>query len=228
MDGLTARAAVRIGDAAEQIVSYAKMHDCDLIAMSTHGRNMVSRAFLGSVTDSVIHTSDVPTLTISPDKAKQYWTDDEVAISKILVPLDGSELAESAIPFAEELARNLSMEIVLVGAVKLANLPSPDAVGHFYATDGNIDGTFEAETHAYLSGVVDGPRKAGLVATYVLKVGASAPIVNDLAHNTPNNMIALTTHGRSGFRRMALGSITSAVVRNAGDPVLVIPPVRPE
>jgi nucleotide-binding universal stress UspA family protein len=227
-DGLTARVAVRIGDAAEQIVSYANTHECDLIAMSTHGRNMVSRALLGSVTDSVIRTSDVPTLTISPEKAKQYWTDDDVSISKILVPLDGSELAESAIPFAAALARKLSMEIVLVGAVKVANLPGPDAVGHFYATDARLPATVEAETHGYLSGVVDYLRKAGLAANYVLKVGAPAAIINEFAHDTPNNMIALTTHGRSGLRRMALGSVTSTVVRNAGDPVLVIPPVRPE
>ncbi len=222
-NGIDTRVAVRTGLAAEQVVSYAKRHDCDLIAMSTHGRNMVSRAILGSVTDSVVHTSDLPTLTVTPEKAKEYWTDG-VKLTTIIVPLDGSELAESALPYAEELGRNLSMEMVLVSAIKPTNLPSADAVGHFYATNEDFDASFEAETRAYLSGVVDTLRTKGLKATYMLKRGVPAAIINDLAHDTPDNMIALTTHGRSGIRRLALGSVTSAIVRSAGDPGLVVPP----
>ncbi|MDP7224459.1 MAG: universal stress protein [SAR202 cluster bacterium] len=220
--GLKARAAVRFGDAAEEIVRYAKKHECDLIAMSTHGRNMVSRAILGNITDSVIRTSDLPTLAITPEKAEQYWRSD-VELTKILVPLDGSEMAEGALPFAEELARTLSMEIVLVRAIGQTTLQSSD-VALFYAGDAGIDAEIEAEACAYLDSVVDKLSAKGLKVTCTFKRGVPAAAINELAHDTPDNVIALTTHGRSGFRRLALGSVTEAIVRNAGDSVLVIPP----
>ncbi len=67
----------------------------ELIAMSTHGRGRLGRAFLGSVTSKVVHSSRLPTLIITPDKAKKYG-EEGGTISRIMAPLDGSDLAETS------------------------------------------------------------------------------------------------------------------------------------
>ena len=81
--------------------------------MSANGRTALGRGILGSVTDSVILSSHVPTLAITPERAKRYWEEGSETISRVLVPLDGTPFAERALPYAEYLARELSLEVVL-------------------------------------------------------------------------------------------------------------------
>lgn len=68
--------------------------------MSTHGRNVIGRGILGSVTDKVAHSADVPVLTITPEKTRAYHGKEGIILSRVILPLDGSELAEQALPYA--------------------------------------------------------------------------------------------------------------------------------
>ncbi len=100
-----------LGEPAEQIVEVAHSQVCDLVAMSTHGRTALGRGLLGSVTDSVILSSHVPTLAITSEAANRYGS--EATISGIMAPLDGTPFAERALPYVEYLARELSLEVTL-------------------------------------------------------------------------------------------------------------------
>ena len=86
--GIETRVAAASGPVAEEILRFAQKDGSDLIAISTHGRGALGRAILGSVTDKIIHSSKIPTLAITPERAKNYWSDG-VVLSKIMVPLDG-------------------------------------------------------------------------------------------------------------------------------------------
>jgi nucleotide-binding universal stress UspA family protein len=102
-----------IGKPSEGIIEYADLHDCDLIAMATHDRNLLGQALRGSVTNSVIRSSHVPVIAITPEKQNGYQGQ-SVALSRVLVPLDGSPFAESVLPYVENLAARLGLEVVLV------------------------------------------------------------------------------------------------------------------
>lgn len=112
-DGVAAEVAVTFGNAAEQILGMATRHKCDLIAMSTHGRNALARGMLGSVTDKVIRTSPVPVLAIAPERAVKY-ADKGQPMTRVMAPLDGSPFAETALPYVKLLAQRLGMGVTLV------------------------------------------------------------------------------------------------------------------
>jgi len=104
--GVTAKSEVRIGIAAEQITRLADEICADLVAMSTHGRSGINRWALGSVADKVVRATE---RRIALIRAKDARADmrEKGLLNRVLVPLNGSELAEVALPYAEELAGRL-------------------------------------------------------------------------------------------------------------------------
>ncbi len=115
--GIKAKSIATIGGPAEEILRVSEEEGCGLIAMSTHGRNPIGRSILGSVTDRVIHASNIPVLTVTPERAKKYQ-EEGAPLTTIVVPLDGSELAQRALPYVERLAHILSMEVLLARVVR--------------------------------------------------------------------------------------------------------------
>ncbi len=220
-DGIEAKAIATIGGPAEEILRVSEAEGCGLIAMSTHGRNPIGRSILGSVTDRVIHASNVPVLTVTPERAKKY-REEGAPLTTIVVPLDGSELAQRALPYVERLARILSMEVLLARAVRTE-----------YPTYTETDLGFRVpafkeevnrEATEYLEQIAQRLRDKGLTVRSQVLTGSAAQALVNLAHETPRNLIAMTTHGRTGFSRWMMGSVASTLVRRSGDPVLVIRP----
>jgi nucleotide-binding universal stress UspA family protein len=159
--GVDAQALVTKGEPADEIVREAEVNQCDLIAMSTHGRNLITSSILGSVTSKVIHNSRTPVLAIAPERARDFldkiwdgsehgyrttpsWRQDggvnswgEVLVARnsittIAVLLDGSELAEGVLPYVGNLAQALMLEILLLRVV--AN----DVPHYFLETPGAV------------------------------------------------------------------------------------------
>jgi nucleotide-binding universal stress UspA family protein len=205
--------AVAVGHPAEVIVDRAGAAAETLIAMTTHGRSGVQRWLLGSVADKVLQaTRNYLLLVRATDEKAQA-----VSFKSILVPLDGSELAESAIAPAQELANKMNLEIVLV---RVFNLPVADDEGYW---DQRTWELIRDEAQEYLDRKVKELKGQGLArVTSVLLEGFAGERIITLAQETPDNLIAMCTHGRSGVRRWVLGSVTDRVVRHSGDPVLVI------
>ena len=217
--GVTAQAEVAIGEPADQIVRVAQRQGCDLIAMSTHGRSALGRGIFGSITDKVIHSSNLPTLTVSPDRANDYRGGD-ATLSRVVVPLDGSPLAETALPYAAELATKLSLEL---GLVRVINTGGPYTAWLDDAKFVKVLPEIKEEASEYLQQVTARLAKQGLNAHSRVLEGSPAREVLDFAHDTPQDMVVITSHGRSGFTRWWLGSVAETLVRASGDPVLIIP-----
>ena len=97
-EGLQVKSTFVFGLPAQEIVRIAEQQDCSLIALSTHSEHLAGRGRLGSVTVKVVHTSPFPILTIPPSKAEQY-PEQAPLQPQIIVPLDGSSFAESALPY---------------------------------------------------------------------------------------------------------------------------------
>ncbi len=220
--GLKVETRASVGNPAEEILRVAG-EECGLIAMSTHGRNLIGRSILGSVTNKVLHSSSVPVLTITPDKAKKYQEEEDAALTTIVVPLDGSKLAERVLPCVEELARLLSLEILLTRVVRV-EYPSYYTYAEFATRIPHFTADMAREALGYLERVSEGLKRKNLSVRHQVLRGDPAPALLDLAHETSRNLIVTTTHGRSGLSRWMMGSVAEALVRGAGAPVLVVRP----
>ncbi len=222
-DRVGTQVSVAAGNPAAEIIRVAERDGCDLVGISTHGRRGLERAFLGSVTDKVIHASHLPTLTIAPERARDYWRK-SMKMSKSLVPLDGSPLSETVTPYVEDLARRLSLEIELVRVTR-GGISTPYSAALLQSEGVNLDEEIEEESREYLEGIAERMKSLDVRRT-VLK-GRSAFTIVDRARETPQDVIVLTSRGRSGLARWAVGSVAEAVIRFSGDPILVIPSPNP-
>jgi nucleotide-binding universal stress UspA family protein len=211
---------VRRGNAAEAIIESAAADKQTLIAMATHGRSGLDRWLLGSVAEKVLRGATNSTLVVRAKEGKNpIW--EMATLKRVIVPLDGSELAESVLPSVEELAKKLDLEVTLLGVYGVP--PGVSSAGEGEAFIGGL----RAETLAYLEKKAAELKSKGLdKVSCVAKEGLAADEIISTARRTLDNLIAMCTHGRAGVTRWMLGSVTETVVRHSGDPVLVIRAAR--
>ena len=213
--------AVRKGSPAEMIIEAAAAEKGTVIAMATHGRSGVDRWLIGSVAEKILRGASNPLLLVRASEKEPAW--DVATLKTVIVPLDGSELAESVLPSVEALAKKLNLEVILFGVY-----------GGPYNAGGGGEGFFNVrqveafiaelrgETVSYLSARAEELKQKGLQkVSFTAKDGLPADEIIAFAGRTPESLIAMSTHGRSGVQRWMLGSVTETVVRHSGHPVFV-------
>ena len=214
---------VEKGQAADAIIERGGADTAMLITMATHGRSGVNRFLLGSIAEKVLRgTANALLLVRATEEAKSAG---EAALKSIIVPLDGSELAESVLPMVAGLAEKLDLEIQLFRAY---HIPYNALAGD----DGFYVGNYEAlivgvreEASEYLDKKVTELKKLGVAkVSCVTKEGSAGDEIIVLERETAGGLIAMCSHGRSGVKRWALGSVAEIVVRHSGGPVLITRP----
>lgn len=142
--------------------------------------------------------------------------------NKILVPLDGSELAEQILPHVIELAKCADAEVVLL---RVPDVPTYDYLMTAPELGRAMREQSETETAEYLSRIGAQLRAQNLhVITRAANDGAVYSTILDVAQDVHADLIAMSTHGRGGLARMVMGSIADDVVRHATLPVLLVRP----
>lgn len=215
--GATASVEIRGGPADEEIEAAAIDLDAAFIVMATHGRSGVGRWFRGSVADKVIRRGSVPVLVIRPGDEPA-----PSAITRIVVPLDQSELAEMAVLPALELARAFDADLDLVHVAPWVVAPYTRAPQSGYVL-AEVEEDIEAEALRYVERVREGTGYAKAHGA-VLR-GSAAEELATYARHSHADLIVMTTHGRSGFVRLALGSTADRVVAEGAAPVLLVRPL---
>jgi nucleotide-binding universal stress UspA family protein len=144
---------------------------------------------------------------------------------RIVVPLDGSKLAEEVLTHVRALASCLGSEIILM---RVTTYPSYEYLLADPGVTSSLQTTLEAEAGEYLNGLVASLQRAGFQAqAEVVTVGGPvADAIIAFAHKVQADLIAMSTHGRTGPSRWFLGSVADRVVRGAGVPVLMIRPIK--
>jgi len=140
---------------------------------------------------------------------------------KIVVPLDGSEIGESAIPYVEDLVSKLSteakVEVILLRV--LSKLTQPITAGSVHVevpfTEEEVKQR-KKQALDYLHKVGEGLRSKGATVTAEVRSGNASEEIVQAAEEANANMIAMSTHGRTGFSRWAFGSVTDKVLRLEG------------
>jgi nucleotide-binding universal stress UspA family protein len=216
--GAQVKSSVAKGKPEDEVIERAAADKNTLIVMATHGRSGLQRWLLGSVADKVLHGATNHLLLIrASDQGK---TDGEAPLKTVIVPLDGSPLAERALPVVVDLAKKMDLQVVLVRAYALPPTISAEDYGYYSA---ELLDHLESEARDYLQGKINEIKQKGIATvTSVVNTGYGAEEIITLARNTPDNLIAMCTHGRSGIQRTVLGSVTDRVVRHSGDPVLIV------
>jgi nucleotide-binding universal stress UspA family protein len=213
---------VEQGQADQIIIEKAAEDKETLIGMATRGRSGIHRWLMGSVAEKVLRGATNPLLLVRGNEEGR--SDGAATLKSIIVPLDGSKRAETVLPPAMELAKKLSLAIVLTRAYQIPLSAAYAGADTPYIPNSDaLLNLVREEANAYLETKVNELRGNGIEkVSSILLLGSGADEIIDLARNTPDNLIAMCTRGRSGVERWVLGSVTEKVVRHSGDPVLVV------
>jgi nucleotide-binding universal stress UspA family protein len=221
---LTIRTDVIEGDPATAIVAYARARAEGLmLAMATHGRSGLGRWVFGSVAERVLHATPVPLLLVRPP-APGLPVQVELAAPyrQILVPLDGSEVAEQALDPARQLAVALDATLLLAGVVPVRDDRAAAAGGVAAPHLSAAQHEDSARLDHYLKTTAAGLTTGGLrVETQVLYGHPAEALLRD-AEYSDADLLVMATHGRSGLQQLWLGSVALKVVQGTRRPVLLV------
>lgn len=221
--GRALSSAVLQGPTAQTLAKYIRELSTDLVVMTTHGRGGIQRAWLGSVADQLIRSLEIPVLLVRAGQSDSAPS--SVTLSEILLPLDGSPLAEAAIEPAAALARLWDAEISLVQIVQPVTLTTDPPLAFPTEIDDQLTAIRREAAQDYLRDVAERLREQGLRASGVAFLGGGvAETLLHLARPERVGLVAMATHGRGGVRRLVLGSVADKLVRAAEVPVLVVRP----
>jgi len=219
---LSVEAAVPYGDAAEAILLEIGLRGADLVVMCSHGRSGLGRWIYGSVAEQVLARSPAPVLLVHPTgEAATLGPGPEQA--SLLVPLDGSAFAETALPHAIALAQAFGGTILLLRTVE------PSMLAYHYPIMGLVQESLareHREAEAYLSEVAEHLRNEGLSVQTIVREGWPGDVIVYRGAALGPRLVVMATHGRTGVLRLLLGSVALEVVRRSPLPILLVRPTE--
>lgn len=216
-DAIDVETTVLRGDPAEVIVSHAAERGARMIIMATHAREGIARALLGSVAGAVLERSGIPVMLLNPT----LETPPRVP-RRVLVPLDGSPLADAVLPVVLPLAQELGSSLILF-TVTVLPPPTLPVQGASIPLGPPLPYS-PAEVAQHLETVAAEARSRGIAAEIAVGSGDRAESIVRAAVERECDLIAMSTHGRHGLGRWLVGSVTERVVRTSEVPVLAICP----
>jgi len=218
--GLQATARTTYGDAANTILDAVTEVRADLIVMATHGRSGIGRWFYGSAADQILRQATVPVMMV-PVAHASAWEQDRP--STILVPLDGSELAEQALAVASAIGGGTGASLVLLRVVprftEVTSLFDP-----VHLSLAPLDSARMRGAEDYLQSLASAAHWAAGPADTVVGEGDVPSEIARVARQEGVDLIVMATHGRTGLARLTAGSVATAVLQHAQTPVLLVRP----
>ncbi|MGC3976212.1 MAG: universal stress protein [Nitrospira sp.] len=200
--GICAEPSLLYGTPMDGILDRATRVHARLIVMGTHGRTGWDRMRLGSTALAVVREAPCPVLTLQEVVARDSFRHHaKVSVARLLVATDFSSCADGMVRYAAQLAGKLGAQICLL-----------------HASD---EGEAELLAQRKLNGVKRGLEREGVPVEAVCMPGDPVEVILEQAEGWQADVIAVGTQGRTGLRRLVLGSVTEAVLRRAGCPVLI-------
>jgi len=215
--GYRVTAHVVEGDAAQGILTTAQGMEVDWIAMTTHGRSGLARWALGSVAEHVLQGAEVPIFL-----ARKEITSARERLHHILVPLDGSPLAEQALTEVQALAQQSHAKVTLLHVIQSLDAGNLKIL---FANEAEAEATFAewcADAEKYLQQIAGQLLSAGIATEWRAILGDPAPTIIQVATDEQVDLIAMTTHGRTGLQRSFYGSVANKVLRGASCPLHLV------
>ncbi|MFB6271757.1 MAG: universal stress protein [Salinibacter sp.] len=205
---------VAYSSVAGGIRTYAVEHDVDLVVIGTHGRRGVRRLLLGSVAEEVVRQAECPVVTVG----RGAVSPEAMNGGTMLVPVDFSETRSRLLAHAREIAPIYGMDIRILHVVERAGVP--ETYGEYGRTPGPEKPA--ERVREVLNEEVEPLRKAGIDVEIEARSGHPAEEVLTAAEDIGATFISIATHGRTGMKRMLMGSVAEKVIRQAPCPVCTV------
>jgi len=193
------------GEIHERIIDLAEAENCDLIIMGRTGHNKFDRQLIGNVTARVIGYGRTDVLVV-PDGAPIGW-------ERIMVATDGSRFSAAASQKAMDFARAYGSALTVVSVV--------DMPAEFYAEAPEVMEDIIGNAKRYVEEVCRQAEAAGIRADSFVREGGAWETIAGLAREQKIEMIIMGSHGRTGLKRLLMGSVAEKVIGHAPCPVLV-------
>lgn len=205
-EGALIKTVCEEGGTYERIVDLAEAENCDLIVLGRRGLRRFEKALMGSVTARVIGYSHRDVLVVPRDTT--------VGWQRILVATDGSRFSKIAIERAIDFAKSYGGELRVISIV--------DVPPEFYAEAPNAVDDMINKAKGYVKDIRTQAKSAGIKSDGFVGEGEAYQIITDTAKKENVNVIVMGSHGRTGLKRLLMGSVTEKVIGHAPCPVLVV------
>lgn len=202
------------GNVAQSIINSAEACHADLIAMSTHGLSGIKRLALGSVAERVLHLAQRPVLLV------QAFVPEDPAITRILLPVDGSELSRMALPHAYAIAKQTGAPLVLLLVLEQYNVWE---WGEFMRRS-KLTQTAGSDIIAAAERYLQQLRATMPDIACDVQLAPARPVdaITSAVAEQKFDLIVMSTHGRSGYKRWRYGSTADALLHSVKVPLLLI------
>ena len=225
-DSSTARVTtiVEAGEPSENICKLVDEYKVDLIVMTAvSASGLKIGRMLGSVADHICRTVPIPVLLIRPQNIRQVGGHGRL-ISRLLIPLDGSDLSRLALPVGEELAVKLKASITLFQMARILMMyENGTGTNIVYANYAQFDEDEKKRVEAEMSVFDEDLKARGLDVTHIVTSGVDAATDTiETEKKIDADLVVMSTHGRSGLSRWVLGNVAERVLRHGEAPLLLV------
>jgi nucleotide-binding universal stress UspA family protein len=205
-EGALIKTVCEEGEPHERIIDLAEAENCELIVMGRRGLSRLERALVGSVTARVIGHSHIDVLVV-PSTTEIGW-------KKILLATDGSKYSKAAAERVIDFAGEYRGELRVVSVV--------DVPAEFYGEAPDAVEDLIKKAKGYVEDVKRQAEASGIKTETFVREGEAYKAILDLAKEQNANAIVMGSHGRTGLKRLLMGSVTEKVIGYASCPVLVV------
>jgi nucleotide-binding universal stress UspA family protein len=220
---LKARGTVLYGGPADEILSYTSRRHIDLIIMATHGVTGLRRWWLGSVSEKIVTHSITPILLIHSKQKNELDRERKATFKRILAPLDGSDIGEAALMHSVELAQKTGSHLTLLHVIPEVHSIESRILGQEF---NKFVKAMNDAGQEYLDKVSARLKEKGIENITRIAHGDPAEIIVDTAIHENADLIAMSTHGRSGIARWVLGSVADKIIHESRLPMWLVRPQK--
>jgi nucleotide-binding universal stress UspA family protein len=206
-------------DVAHSIAAHATELGADMVALCTHGRSGPRRVVWGSIAQQVLRRVSAPVLLVRPQMPVV------TSVNTLLIPLDGTPSAETALPAASEIARACDAQLYLVNVVPTVETVTGDLQAAARLTPLSTAATLnveEEQSKNYLEQTAERLRSEGIRANALVRRGDTVPSLAEATQEAQADLVVIATHGRAGLEAMWAGSVTATLIGKVTKPVLMI------
>jgi nucleotide-binding universal stress UspA family protein len=213
---VTLQSEVLSGDPAREILRIAEDKDAGLILLASRGSSAEGPWLLGHIAAKVLRATEKPVMLIR-ERATQAALEQRKLLRRILVPLDGSKIGEAALCYAVALAKKTAAEIALLEVFEPVSTVGATGISCSVREDESV----RKSLLSYLDHVAEPIKNDGLKVSTTVLFGNAADKIMEYAEKNGIDLIAVSTHGRSGLGRWVFGSVTDKILHTGNVAVLV-------
>jgi nucleotide-binding universal stress UspA family protein len=213
---VTLESAVLFGDPAREILRIAEDKDARLILIASHGTSAEGPWLLGHIAAKVLRATKRPVMLIR-ECAREAALEQRKLLHRILVPLDGSEIGEAALCYAVALAKKTAAEIALLEVFEPVKAVGATGISYNIPDDESV----RKSLLSYLDHIAGPIKNEDLKVSTTVLFGKAADNIVEYAEKNGIDLIALSTHGRSGLGRWVFGNVTDKILHTGNAAVLV-------